>query len=333
VDQERGRFADARRRLTEAQSIALESGDRILQIRAGFELGTLCGDFEGDLDSALDELRRAVALAEELEERELRVEGHLRTGAVLVNGGELAQAEEHLQHSIALAEQLGSHRDQARATFMLGAVRYYRAGVEEAERLALQARDWLARTCESTYQIQNLRQLALYALVRGEPGQAEAWLREALATALELGGWQVIDAYRYLVEALVAQDRLEDARQLAEFAGRNVSGEDLYVRATVLLAEASVAAAEGNRQGAIGRFREALQLLEEERSPLVRAEARIDFARALRRFGDREAARDELAEARATFDRMGASGIVGQIDGELDELTSRAGVTGPTRGR
>jgi class 3 adenylate cyclase/tetratricopeptide (TPR) repeat protein len=332
VDQEQGRFSDARRRLTEAQSIALDGNDRILQIRAGFELGTLCGDFEGDLDSALDELGRAVALAEELEERELRLEGHLRTGAVLVNGGELAQAEEHLQRSIALAEQLGSLRDQARATFMLGAVRYYRAGVDEAERLALQARDWLARTCESTYQIQNLRQLALYALVRGEPGQAEAWLREALATALELGGWQVIDAYRYLVEALVAQGRLEDARQLAEFAGRNVTGEDLYVRATVLLAEASVAAAEGNRPGAIGRFTEALQLLEEDRSPLVRAEARIDLARALSRFGDREAARDELAEARATFDRMGASGIVAQIDGELNELASGAGVTGPTRG-
>jgi predicted ATPase/class 3 adenylate cyclase len=331
IDQEQGRFAEARRRLTEAQSIALASEDRVLQIRAGFELGTLSGDFEGDLDAALDELRRALAIAEELEERELRLEGHLRMGTVLFNGGELIQAEEQLLRCIALAEQLGSHRDQARSTFMLGGVRYYRAGVDEAERLALQARDWLARTCESTYQIQNLLQLALYALVRGDPRRAEEWLREALATALELGGWQVIDAYRYLVEALVAQDRLEDARQLAEFAGRNVSGEDLYVRATVLLAEASVSAAEGDRRGAIGRFREALQLLEEERSPLVRAEARMDLARALRRFGDWEGARHELIDARATFDRMGANGLVAEIDRELGELASGAGVPGPTR--
>jgi tetratricopeptide (TPR) repeat protein len=154
---------------------------------------------------------------------------------------------------------------------------------------------------------------------------------EALEAALELGGWQVIDAYRYLVEALVAQGRVDDARQLAEFAGRNVSGEDLYVRATLLLAEASVAAAEGDRAGATGRFREALRLLEEERSPLVRAEGRMDLARALRRFGELESARAELVEARATFERLGANGLVTEIDRELSELASGAGMAGPTR--
>jgi class 3 adenylate cyclase/tetratricopeptide (TPR) repeat protein len=331
IDQEQGRYTQARRRLTEAQSIATERGDRVLQVRAGYELGTLSGDFEGDLDGALDNLRRAFAIAEELDERELRVEGHLRMGMVLFNGGELVQAEEHLLRCIALAEQLGSHRDQARSTFMLGSLRYYRGSIEEAERLALQAREWLARTCESTYQIQNLRQLGLYALVRGDPGRAEEWLREALAAGVEMDGWQVRDVYRYLVEALVAQGRLDDARQLAEFAGRNVSGEDFYVRATVLLAEASVAAAEDDRPGAIKLFREALRLLEEERSPLVRAEARIDLARALRRFEDWQGARTELELARETFDRMGADGLVREIDRELSEVASGAGVAGPTR--
>jgi class 3 adenylate cyclase/tetratricopeptide (TPR) repeat protein len=331
IDQEQGRFAQARRRLTEAQAIASEIGDYILQVRAGYELGTLSGDFEGDLDVALDRLRGALAIAEELDDRELRLEGHLRMGTVLFNGGELVQAEEHLLRCIALAEQLGSHRDQARSTFMLGGIRYYRGGIDEAERLALQAREWLARTCESTYQIQNLRQLGLYALAKGDPGRAEEWLREALAEGLEMGGWQVIDVYRYLVEALVAQGRLDDARQLAEFAGRNVSGEDVYVRATVLLAEASVAAAEDERAGAIKRFREALRLLEDERSPVARAEARIDLARALRRFGDAEGARAELELARETFVRMGANGLVGEIDRELSEVASGAGMAGPTR--
>jgi class 3 adenylate cyclase/tetratricopeptide (TPR) repeat protein len=331
IDQEQGAFAEARRRLVEASELALASDDHVLQIRAGYELGTLSGDFEGDLDGALQELQRGLALAEELDDRELRLEGHLRTGAVLLNGGELVRAEEHLVRSIALAEQLGSHRDQARATFMLGAVRYYRVGIEEAERLALRARDWLARTCESTYQIQNLRQLALYALVRGDPRQAEEWLREALEAALELGGWQVMDAYRYLVQALVAQDRIEDARELAAFAGRNVAGEDQYVRATLLLAEASVAAAESDRAGAIDRFREALALLDADRSPLIRAEARLDLARALARFGEWDAARDVLGEARATFDGLGASGLVAEVDRELAALTARAGVAGPSR--
>jgi class 3 adenylate cyclase/tetratricopeptide (TPR) repeat protein len=331
IDQAQGSFAQARRRLTEAQSIAVGIDDRVLQIRAGYELGTLSGDFEGDLDGALEELQRALAIAEELDERELRLEGHLRMGTALFNGGELAQAEEHFLRCIALAEQLGSHRDEARSTFMLGATRYYRADIEEAERLALQAHEWLERTCESMYQIQNLRQLAFYALAKGDPRRAEDWLREALPSALEVGGWQVIEIYRYLVEALVAQDRLDDARDLAEFAGRNVSGEDPYVRASVLLAEASIAAAENHRGEATKRFREALRLLEEERSPLVRAEAQIDLARALRRLGDREGARVELQQARETFERMGANGLVGEIDRELSELASGAGIAGPAR--
>jgi Flp pilus assembly protein TadD len=103
------------------------------------------------------------------------------------------------------------------------------------------------------------------------------------------------------------------------------------VRATVLLAEARVAAAEGDRTGATRRFREALRLLEEERSPLVRAEARMDLAHALRRFGDLDGARAELEETRATFDRMGANGLVAQIDRELSELASGAGLAGPAR--
>jgi hypothetical protein len=74
-----------------------------------------------------------------------------------------------------------------------------------------------------------------------------------------------------------------------------------------------------------------LRLLEEERSPLARAEARIDLARALRRFGDWKGARAELELARETFERMGANGLVREIDRELSEVASGAGVTGPTR--
>ena len=43
---------------------------------------------------------------------------------------------------------------------------------------------------------------------------AEQRLREALPIALELGGWLVIDTYRYLVELLVRQERIDEAREL-----------------------------------------------------------------------------------------------------------------------
>ena len=43
---------------------------------------------------------------------------------------------------------------------LLGLVLYYRGEVDEAERLALQALDWLERTSDLYLQLQNLRELA-----------------------------------------------------------------------------------------------------------------------------------------------------------------------------
>src|SRR5205085_2758426 len=111
--------------------------------------------------TALGEHRQAYAqLLEVAEEASKLGRRDLRMGTGLANAGELAQAEEQFVRCVELAEDLGSLRDQARSTYLLGQVRYYLAGVDAAERLALQARDWLQRTCESYYQIQNLRQLA-----------------------------------------------------------------------------------------------------------------------------------------------------------------------------
>jgi class 3 adenylate cyclase/tetratricopeptide (TPR) repeat protein len=330
IDQKHGRLTEARRLLKEAQSIATEIGDRLHQVRAGYELGTLSGDFEGELEEALANLRRSLVLAEELDDRFLRTEGHLRMGATLINAGEFAQAEEQFVRCIGLAEELGSHRDQARATCLLGQVRYYRVGVEDAERLAVQARDWLDRTSESYYQIQNLRQLALYALARGDPVRAEEWLREALPPALEMGGWLLLDVYRYLVEALVRQERLDDARQLAEFAGRHVSEEDFYDRVAVRLAEASIAAADRDFAAVTDCFGDVFRLLEQESSPILIAEARVDLARALARLGEDAAAVVELEQAKQTFGSIGAGGLVAELDREFAELRGGAAVSGPT---
>jgi tetratricopeptide (TPR) repeat protein len=251
-------------------------------------------------------------------------------GAAYANAGALAEAEAQFARCIEIAEELGSLRDQARGTFLLGQLRYYRVGIDEAERLALRARDWLARTGESYYQVQNLRQLALYSLARGDARRAEEWLQEAMPIALEMGGWLLIDVYRYLIQALVAQGRLQDARELADFAARSVPGQVAYARAGLLLAEAGIAAAAGDQAAAIERFKEALGLLEDE-GPIVIAEARMDFGRALARLGQVETARAELEQARETLAGIGADGLVTALDRELVALADGAGVPGPVR--
>jgi tetratricopeptide (TPR) repeat protein len=253
----------------------------------------------------------------------------MRLGAFLFNLGRIAEAESELSVAVELAGQMGSHRDEARATSMLGLYKYYLGDIDEAERIAVQALDWLERTCDSYLQVQNLRELARYALARNDPDLAEQRLREALPLALEGGGWLVVEIYRYLIEALVAQGRLDDARELLAFAARNVPEEDAYARAALLVGEAIVATGTGEGTTAATAFAEALRLLEEQQLVIDLGETRILLGRALRSFGDVVGARTEFERARAAFARLEARTLVDEIDHELAEMTERAGSADP----
>jgi class 3 adenylate cyclase/tetratricopeptide (TPR) repeat protein len=329
VDQRQGRAAEARERLLEAGRLASDVADRALETRAAYVLAALKADFDGSVDEAVDDLRRAVALAAEHGDPALHAEGHLRIAGLMYNVGRFAEAERALQDCLALAGDMGSRKLEAEATSWLGFVKLYRGESKEAERLCLLARDWLDRTSDTYFQVQNLiRGLALPALERGELEEAERRLQEALPIALDIGGWVVVETYRFLTETLVRQGRLEDARELAGFAGRNVPEEDAYARAGVLLAHAAVCAGVGDASGTRSRFEEAMALLEDLNVPVELAEVRLAYARALRRLGDEPAARVELERAREAFAAMGAEGVLHQVERELAE-SEGAGPPGP----
>ena len=213
---------------------------------------------------------------------------------------------------------------------MLGLYRYYLGDIDEAERIALQALEWLERTCDTYLQVQNLRELARYGLARGDADSAERRLREALPLALELGGWLVIEIYRFLVEALVRQGRLDDAHELLAFAARNVPEEDAYARAALCVAEAIVASAGHNEAAAATSFAEALRLLEDQQLWTDIGETRILLARAMRSFGDLAGARTELERARALFARMEARTLVEEIDRELEGMAEGPPAAAPS---
>jgi tetratricopeptide (TPR) repeat protein len=209
----------------------------------------------------------------------------MRLGSFLFNMGNIAAAAHELSAAVELAGEMGSFRDEARAMSMLAMATYYLGEIDEAERIATQALEWLERTCDSYLQVQNLRELARSALTRGQPEVAEQRLREALPIALEGGGWLVIETYRYLVEALVQQSRLDDARALVAFAARNVPEEDAYARAALLVAEGIVASNDGEEAAAATAFSEALRLLDQQHLCVDLAETRVLLGRALRSFG------------------------------------------------
>ena len=317
IDSKQGRASEGRRRVIEAQTLATQVGDLRLETRARYESADLRAWFEGEDRETIDDLRTGLAVAEELDDLALRIEGHMRLGFLLFNLGALEESEEHLERCAQLSREIGSLRDEARVTFLLAFAKYYRGEPDEAWRLSLKAQDWLERTGDNYFQVQNLRALALYALARDDLEQAEEWLKAAIPLALESGGWLVLETYRLQVETLVRQGRVDEARKLAEFAARNVPEEDVYARAAVLLAEASVAVAAGDSEAGLSRYPQALHLLEEQRLLLDLGEGRLAYARALRGFGRDEEAREEFERARALLASMGARGLVDAVNREL----------------
>jgi len=316
----RGQAAEARAHAAEAELIARKSSDRSLEVRAIYIAAYVRSWFEDAGEGPVGDLRRGLTLAEELGDEELRSRGHEKLGVLLYNLGDLEGAEDQFQRYAALSSELGSLRHQARVTFQLGLLKYYQGELEEADRLGNQALDWLDRTGDSFWALQNLRTLALCAVARSDMTLAEERLRQAVPLALAIGGAQVVETFRRLVEVLLGQDRLDDARELAAFAWRDLPEEDSYAHAAGLLMDGHVRTAEGQNAVACECFVQALRLLEEQRLPLDLAEARLAFGRALRRFGDKAAAEGQLVLAQEELARMGARGLLAETDRELVEL-------------
>lgn len=330
IDQRQGRQTEAHGRLLEAERLARLTPDARLQVRVAFVLATHRGEYEGQHEQAIEALRPAMLGAEEIEDRALVAEGHLRVAALLMSH-DFAASEAELRRCLEIAAELGSHRIEAEATSWLGAVAYYRGRPEEGDRLSLQARTWFERTGDSYFQVQNLiSNLAVFALEDGRAEDAEAWLREALPVALQIGGWVLLKTYWHFVEALVAQDRLDDAREIVAFAARSVPEDDPQSPAWLRLSEALVATRSGERATATAAFAEAVRLLEELDFALDVAEARFALGRSLRAFGEVTGARVELELARAIFVRLGADIRRDAIDRALAELIEGPTPAGPS---
>jgi predicted ATPase/class 3 adenylate cyclase len=332
IDQRQGRAAEAGRRLGEAERLSRGVADARLRIKVAFVYSALRADFYAEHDRAVGDLRNAIAIAQEIEDKALAAEGHLRLAAILINHGDLAGAEAELMRCLRLAGDLGSHRLEAEATSWLGTVRYYLGDVVEADRLCHQADEWFKRTGDTYFQVQNVAHhgIAAFALADGRLDEAENALRGAMPVALQIGGWVMMETYRQLVEVLVARGQGDDARDLVAFAARNMPEEDAYARACLLLAEASVATAAGEGTTAATSYAEALRIMEEQNLPLELGEVRYALGRSLRALGDVAGARMELERARAIFARVGAQTPRQRIDTELAELAEGPAQTGPS---
>jgi class 3 adenylate cyclase/tetratricopeptide (TPR) repeat protein len=305
-----GRSAEASELLSAAEKLAEGLNDPRLRIRAAYEAAWWDAYFAGDVDSAVEKLTRTLALAEAEGDLALRIGGHLRLGMLLVNVARLEEAEPVLAHCADLAGELGSVRDAARVTHQLGLIRLYRGELDSSAELLLQADEWLDRTGDGNFLIQNLRALAMHALACEQPVLAEQHSRRALPLALEYGGYFAIETMRLLVESLVRQGRLADAGEIAASALQDVAEEDAAALAAARTIEGTLACAAGDRVTVRRAFGVALEALAGAGFRIELGETHLAFGAALAALGDDGGARPELERAAEIFAEVGALGLL-----------------------
>jgi class 3 adenylate cyclase/predicted ATPase len=313
VAQKRGQATQARGHVSEAAAIADAIADPWLKVRTAYESAAIRADFEGEVDGAVGDLSSGLETADELGDLSLRIEGHLRIGTILATAGRLRDAEAHLERCARLAEQTGSLRDDARAAYLLAYVRNYLGRPVDAEPLAARAAEWLERTGDRYFQIQNLLLLGRLTLTRGALDEAARWIREAVPMAVDVGGWLLVETNRYLVEVLLLDGELDAAWAAASVAAEAVPEEDAFARAESLLSAALISAAEGD-ESATAKMAQALELMAEQSVPIELAEARISCARILGKQGRADEARRHFNDVRASLQGTEARTLIALAD-------------------
>ena len=313
------RFVDAGSSVERARILAEGLGDHPLRVRVAFEASAL-DDYEGRFDEAVETLESAIAVAAALDDQDMVSEGHLRLGTVLFNSGRLAEADVALSRCTATPG--GSVHRAAQASFAQAEVLHHLGRFEESERLARRAEAWLQRTQTNTMRVQNLFLLALHARRRGDAEHAE----QALRTALELserGGvaWLQEESRRLLVEQLVLDQRVDEAREL--LGGEPDPGGEPHGYAAVArdLAAGALLLGERRREAATTLYDRAFRELERLRLQGDLSAARLGYARVLRAIEDLAAARIQVSLARDALADIDAPGLAVEIDDEAARLT------------
>jgi LuxR family maltose regulon positive regulatory protein len=113
-----------------------------------------------------------------------------------------------------------------------------------------------------------------------------------------------------------AQLALDEFRHLASPVGTRP------LRAAVLVAEGTVAAARGDHETARHSFEDALDVLAASGAPFEVARVRLELAAGLAAVGRHREARREIAAALAVFEELGAAREVARAQGMLKRLPS-----------
>ena len=215
--------------------------------------------------------------------------------------------------------------DEALAEFARAQRRYQKEGTAAPAGMALTEQGDVLRISGKLDEAEASYRQAAELGHEPQPGLALAWLARGRTTA-------AISAVRRLlaeahdpvrrswmlpagVEVLVSAQLLDEARQNSdELTGIASAFGSSALRAMATYAAGTVHLASGETDEALSNARESYRLWSDLGSPYEASRARVVFARALRAMGDEDSATGELALARSTLARLGATPGVQEID-------------------
>jgi DNA-binding NarL/FixJ family response regulator len=172
---------------------------------------------------------------------------------------------------------------------------------------------------------------AALAFDRSRPEEAAEWSERFLRRYPEAGRIERHDGLELAVRAYAEMGDGERAdAALDELRGIATRADTRPLRAAVLAAEAKVAAARGDHDGARCGLEDALDLLALAGMPYDAALARLDLAAALAALDRHEAALRQTEVALAALRRLGATGDAGRAEAESAKLGRRVGRSGAT---
>ena len=292
-----GNVADGIRLLDEASAAAVagEISELWAVGRAGCYLITACERVR-DFERASQWSERMLEFADRWRIPHLFAVCRAHYAAVLVSRGTWAEAEAEFE--AAMREFQGSRPGMGfEAVVRLAELRRRQGRLEEAGRLF------------GEVEFHPFAQLGLaaVALDGGDGARAAELTQRFLRQLGSENRIQRVAGLELLVRALVAASDIERARaSLAELNELVAQVGTDSLRASALVANGTVAAAEGDCEGARQRFEDAVDLFQRSGAPFETARTRLELARALVASGRGDAAAEQERAANEALHAMGA---------------------------
>lgn len=292
---ERGRPTEAIPRFLASLSAAERSGNSIATVAALSSLGAVA-QFAGANAEAIDYYDRAMSLAMKVgaENQQATIGSNL--GYLLVEAGKADLARDTFERALPVAQRSGAV--QAEFTIRNGLAHALLAAGRPTE-AAVSFRHLLASSDKGAdvYQLSEGRLfLARAELAAGQPLAAEIAARAAIAGLSKSSPLRTYPAYAVLIDALVANRKLDEADALSARL-MSVVPETSRGRFELLRARARMLAAAQRHREAYSVLLEAERVREQQ--SLARAEDRLAFMRARNESSKREAELDGLREQQA----------------------------------